>query len=59
MVFRHLTVIGVTHDYIIMVIRAALNSLIISNTKSIITGAGRYLVIKRTSFTFKKKVCNN
>ena len=55
MVLCYLAVIRITHNYVITVIRATLNSLIVYNTKSIITGARKYLVIKKTLFAFRKK----
>ena len=55
MEFRHLTVTGITHRYIIIIIGATLHSLIISDTKSNITGTGKYLIIQRTLFIFRKK----
>ena len=48
-----------THSYVITVIRAALNCLIISDAKSITINAEKYFVIKRTLFIFKTKVYNN
>ena len=54
-VLSHLTVIKMIHSYIVMVIRTALNSLIVGNTKSIIVSVGRYLIIKKILFVFRKK----
>ena len=55
MVLSHLTVARVTHNHIIMVMGAALNGLIVSDAKSIATGAERYFIIEETSFAFRKK----
>ena len=43
------------HRYIITAVRATFNILIVNNIKSIITGAGRYLIIKKTLFALRKK----
>ena len=48
-------VIRTTYSHIIMVVRAALDRLIISNAESIIASTERYLIIKKTLFTFRKK----
>ena len=55
MVFRYLIVTGITHGYIITVVRTALDRLIVGNTESITTSTERYLVIKRILFAFGKK----
>ena len=55
MVFGYLLIARTPHRHIIIVARATFNNLIIGNTKSIITGAERYLIIKKTSFTLGKK----
>ena len=54
-VFRHLSVAQVTHYYIIIATRTALNGFAVSNTKSSTASAEKYFVIKRTLFTFRKK----
>ena len=55
MVLSYLTVTRITHYYIIMVARAALRGFIIRNAKGSITSINRYLIIKRTLFSFKEK----
>ena len=55
MVFGDLSVTGALYRYIIIIIRATFNNLIISNAKSIIIGTRRYLVIKKTLFMFRKE----
>ena len=55
MVFSYLAVTGATYNNIIMIVGAALNKFTISEAVNIIIGAGRYLSVKKTSFTLKKK----
>ena len=52
---RHLIIIRATHYYIIIVVRTALYSFIIGNAKGSIIGIRRYLIIKKISFSFRKK----
>ena len=51
----YLTITRATHCYIIIIVRAALNGLIINNAESVITSTEKYLIIKRTLFAFRKK----
>ena len=55
MVLSYLTVTRAPHRYIIIAVRAIFNNFVICDTKSIITSAGKYFIIKRTLFVFKKK----
>ena len=54
-VFSYLLVARTPHGYIILIVRATFNSLIVSNTKNIIIDAKRYLIIKKILFTLRKE----
>ena len=55
MVLRYLSVARATYYYIIIIIRTALDGFTVGNAKSSIVSAEKYLIIKRTLFTFRKK----
>ena len=55
MVLCYLTVARATHYYIIIIVRTTLHGFIVGNTKGSTASAKKYFIIKRTSFSFKKK----
>ena len=53
--FQYLAVIGPTYYYIIMITRTTLDGFVVGNTKSSVTSAEKYIIIKRILFLFRKK----
>ena len=52
---RHLIITGTTYYYIITAARATFHGFIISNIEGSTVSAKKYLIIKRTLFSFRKK----
>ena len=55
MVLSYLTVTRVTRRYIITAAKATFRGFTVKNTKGSTASTEKYLIIKRTSFLFKKK----